>query len=140
MRPWTNGAFPVMPRADRIAKGPTEELSHTMPKILTPILAAGLSALVLGAASPLWAQAAATPIPAAPGAGSVETTTIGDLLANPADHAVLAKDMPKLIDYPGLDDIKGMTLRAISAYPEAELDDAKLKAIQADFDAAAKKP
>jgi len=102
--------------------------------------AAGLGAVVLAAASPLWAQTAPPPIPSAPGAGSVENTTIGDLLANPADHAVLEKDMPKLISYPGLDDIKGMTLRAISAYPEAELDDAKLKAIQADFDAAAKKP
>jgi hypothetical protein len=110
-----------------------------MPKIRIPMLALGLSALALGAAAPLWAQSS-TPIPAAPGAGSVENTTIGDLLANPADHAVLEKDMPKLIAYPGLDDIKGMTLRAISAYPEAELDDAKLKAIQADFDAAAKKP
>jgi hypothetical protein len=116
-----------------------EELRQTMPKIRILTLAAGLSALALGAASPLWAQTS-TPIPAAPGAGSVESTSIGDLLANAADHAVLAKDMPKLIDYPGLDDIKGMTLRMISAYPEAELDDAKLKAIQADFDAAAKKP
>jgi len=117
-----------------------EELRNTMSQTRIPILAAGLSALALSVASPLWAQSASAPIPAAPGAGSVENTTIGDLLANPADHAVLAKDMPKLLEYPGLDDIKGMTLRAISAYPEAELDDAKLKAIQADFDAAAKKP
>ncbi len=139
MPPWTNPAFPVKPHGDRIAKGPTEERRNSMPNIRIPILAAGLSALALGAASPLWAQTS-TPIPAAPGAGSVETTPIGDLLASPADHAVLEKDMPLLISYPGLDDIKSMTLRMISAYPEAQLDDAKLKAIQADFDAAAKKP
>lgn len=111
-----------------------------MTKTLFAPLMAGLTALALTAVSPAWAQSVTPAAPAAPGAGSVETTSIGDLLANPADHAVLEKDMPKLIAYPALDDIKGMTLRAISAYPEAELDDAKLNAIQADFNAAVKKP
>jgi hypothetical protein len=82
--------------------------------------------------------AAPPPIPAAPGALSVENTTIGDLLADAGGMAVLQKDMPKLITYPGLDQIKGMTLRAISVYPEAELDDTKLAAIQKDLDAAKK--
>jgi hypothetical protein len=96
-------------------------------------------AIVLGAATAASAQAPAAPIPAAPGALSVEKTTIGDLLADPSAKAVLTKDMPKLIDYPGLDQIKGMTLRDISVYPEAELDDTKLASIQKDLDAA-KKP
>ena len=102
-------------------------------------LTAGLVglALIFGAASAAFAQAA--PIPSAPGAASVENTTIGDLLDNPVNKAVIAKDMPDLIAYPGLDQIKGMTLRAISAFPEAKLDDAKLTAIQKDLDAA-KKP
>jgi len=82
---------------------------------------------------------ASSPIAAAPGAMSVENTTIGDLLADAGAHAVLEKDMPALIAYPGLDQIKGMTLRAISVYPEAQLDDTKLAAIQKDLDAA-KKP
>jgi para-nitrobenzyl esterase len=98
---------------------------------------AGL-AMALGVAAGAAAQTPAAPIPAAPGAASVETTTIGDLLDNPASKAVIAKDMPDLIAYPGLDQIKGMTLRAISAYPEAKLDDAKLTAIQKDLDAAKK--
>jgi hypothetical protein len=84
------------------------------------------------------AAAAPAPIPSAPGALSVENTTIGDLLADTGGHAVLEKDMPALIAYPGLDQIKGMTLRAISVYPEAQLDDAKLAAIQKDLDAAKK--
>ena len=46
--------------------------------------------------------------------------------------------MPALVAYPGLDQIKGMTLRAISVYPEAQLDDTKLAAIQKDLDAAKK--
>ena len=107
-------------------------------------LTAGLVGLALtfGAVSAAFAQAApaaAAPIPSAPGAASVENTTIGDLLDNSANQAVIAKDMPDLIAYPGLDQIKGMTLRAISAFPEAKLDDAKLTAIQKDLDAA-KKP
>lgn len=108
-------------------------------------LAAGAGALLLATASQAVAQPAAaasgasTPIPAAPGAPSVESTPIGDLMANPAAKAVLQKDMPQLVSYPGLDQIKDMTLRGISVYPEAQLDDAKLKAIQADFDGAAAK-
>jgi hypothetical protein len=110
-------------------------------------LAAGAGALALATASQALAQsapapaAASSPIPAAAGAPSVESTSIGDLLANPAAKAVLQKDMPQLVSYPGLDQIKDMTLRAISVYPEAQLDDAKLKAIQADLNgAAATKP
>ena len=103
-------------------------------------LAAGAGALALATASHALAQTpapASTPIPAAPGAPSVESTSIGDMMANPAAKAVLQKDMPQLVSYPGLDQIKDMTLRAISVYPEAQLDDAKLKAIQADFNSAA---
>ncbi len=102
---------------------------------------AGLT-LALGAATAASAQsapAAAGPIAAAPGALSVENTSIGDLLADAAGKAVLDKDMPALVAYPGLDQIKGMTLRAISVYPEAQLDDTKLASIQKDLDAA-KKP
>ena len=82
--------------------------------------------------------AAAATITAAPGALSVENTAIGDLLADAGGKAVLEKDMPQLIAYPGLDQIKGMTLRAISVYPEAQLDDTKLATIQKDLDAAKK--
>jgi len=113
-------------------------MTHTL-----KALAVALGALALGAGSDALAQSPAaasapTPIPAAPGAPSVESTSIGDLMANPAAKAVLQKDLPQLVSYPGLDQIKDMTLRAISVYPEAQLDDAKLKAIQVDFNATAK--
>jgi hypothetical protein len=39
------------------------------------------------------------------------------------------------LTYEGLDQIKGMTLRDISKYPQADLDDTKLAKIQKDFDA-----
>ena len=102
-------------------------------------LALALTALGAHAQTPPATPApAAAAIPAAPGAMSVENTTIGDMLADPGGKAVLEKDMPKLVSYPGLDQIKGMTLRGISVYPEAELDDAKLTSIQKDLDAAKK--
>ena len=97
--------------------------------------------LAIAAAATLLAGAASaqTAIPAAAGAMSVESSTIGDLIADDSSKAVIAKDLPQLLAYPGLDQIKGMTLRAISAYPEAQLDDAKLKMIQTDLDAVKKK-
>ena len=106
---------------------------------MRPLLAtlAGLT-LALGAVASAHAQSAPAPIAAAPGALSVENTSIGDLLADAGAKAVLEKDMPALIAYPGLDQIKGMTLRASSVYPEAQLDDTKLAAIQKDLDAAKK--
>jgi hypothetical protein len=66
---------------------------------------------------------------------SVDKTSIGDLVADPKTKAVLAKDYPGLLSYGGLDDIKGMTLSQISKFPQADLDAAKLAAIQKDFDA-----
>jgi hypothetical protein len=103
---------------------------------LSRTFAAAAAAALIAAAGFAAAQDA-PPIPAAPGAASVENTPIGDLVDNPATHKVLEKDMPALLTYPGLDGIKTMTLRGISVYPEAQLDDAKLKALQADLNAAA---
>ncbi len=78
------------------------------------------------------------PIAAAPRALSVENTALSDLLADTCGNAVLAKDMPQLVAYPGLDQIKGMTLRALSAFPEGEMDDRKLASIQSDLNACVK--
>lgn len=74
-------------------------------------------------------------IPAASPKASVESTTIGDLITNAKTKAVLQQDMPDLLTYDGLDQIKGMTMRDISKYPQANLDDTKLAKIQKDFDA-----
>jgi len=102
------------------------------------VLTAGIFGLTLAltATAGAMAQTPAAPAAAAPaGKPSVETTTIGDLIANPASKAVLAKDIPELLAYDGLDQIKGMTLRAVEPYSEGKIDDAKLTAIQKDFDA-----
>jgi hypothetical protein len=99
----------------------------------------GLAALSLGVAS-AGATFAQTPAPdvntpaAKTGAPSVDWP-IGDLLADPGCKAVLAKDLPALLTYDGLDMIKGMSLRNISQYPQAQIDDAKLASLQADLSA-----
>jgi hypothetical protein len=97
---------------------------------------AGISLALAGAAATAQPAAPSGAAAAAASGPSVETTSIADLLADPATKAVLQKDMPALISYDGLDQIKGMTLRDISKYPQAQLDDAKLAAIQKDFNAA----
>ena len=108
-----------------------------MRKLITVALAgAALSLALTGLAA---AQDAATPaastVPAKPASLTIDSP-ISDLLDNPGAKGVIQKDKPDLITYPELDMIKSMSLRQISQYPQANLDDAKLKAIQADLDAA----
>jgi len=96
---------------------------------------AALAALATLAAAPALAQApAAAPAPAAAAAGplSVEKTPIGTLWANPAAKAVLVKQLPELEQY--MDQIKDMTLAQVAPMSQGAIDDAKLKAIQADLD------
>ena len=95
----------------------------------TKILA-GLAALATLAAVPAFAQAPAAA--AAGGPPSVEKTTIGALWANPATKAVLEKDVPGIDQY--MDQIKDMTLAQVAPMSQGAIDDAKLKAIQADLD------
>lgn len=107
----------------------------------TTTLAAAATALGLGLAGLGFAsQASAQTAPAAPAAAPAGVLTIdspiSDLLDNPGAKGVLQKDMPKLLTYEGLDSIKSMSLRQISQYPQAELDDAKLATLQTDLAAA----
>jgi hypothetical protein len=81
------------------------------------------------------APAAESGAPAAATSGPSVDSTISDLLANPTSKAVLAKDLPALLTYDGLDQIKGMTIRQISQFPQANIDAAKLAQIQTDLQA-----
>ncbi len=105
----------------------------------------GLSALTLattaGAAlaqsAPAASPAAAPPMSAMPGMASkpsVKTSTIGDLLANPATKAVVDKDLPGLTADPRLEQAMSMTLADIEPYSEGKITDAVLAKVQADFD------
>jgi hypothetical protein len=113
---------------------PISQAIHEELSMRTVISALAAISIALTASSVL----AQTPAPAAPAASakpSVETTTIGDLITNAKTKAVLATDYAGLLSYDGLDSIKGMTLRDISKFPQAQLDDALLAKIQKDFDA-----
>ncbi len=96
----------------------------------------GLAVLSLALAGGAMAQTTPAPAAAAPAKASVDTTTIGDLMANPATMAVLQKDLPELISDPRLPQAKGMTLKEVEPYSEGKIDDAKLAAVQKDLDAA----
>jgi hypothetical protein len=97
-------------------------------------IAAVCATLAAGSALAQATEAANTAA-AANAKASVESTSIGDLVGNEKTKAVLQQDMPELLSYEGLDQIKGMTMRDISKYPQANLDDARLAKIQKDFDA-----
>ncbi|HEY2358184.1 MAG TPA: hypothetical protein VGH86_12100 [Phenylobacterium sp.] len=96
---------------------------------------AAIAALASLAAVPAFAQPAAAPAPAAAAAAgplSVDKTPIGTLWANPASKAVLLKELPTLEQY--MDQIKDMTLAQVAPMSQGAIDDAKLKAIQAELD------
>lgn len=87
-------------------------------------LALGLTLLV----APAAALAQAAPAPAH---YSVATTTIGDLLDDPASKAVLIKYIPEMAKSDQIDMARGMTLKDIQQYSPDTLTDKKL----ADMDA-----
>jgi hypothetical protein len=77
---------------------------------------------------------AETPAPAAATAAkiSVDKTTIGDIIKNPQAKAALEAAMPPISQY--YDQIATMTLAQLAPMSQGALDDAKLKALQAEFD------
>ena len=97
----------------------------------TLAFAAALAVTALTA--PAFAQAPAA-APAAPMAGkiSVETTPIGDIIKNPQAKAALEAALPQITQF--YDQIATMTLAQVAPMSQGALDDAKLKALQAEFD------
>jgi hypothetical protein len=98
-------------------------------------LIAGLAALATLAAVPAFAQAPASEAPApaaAAGPLSVEKSPISQIIANPAAKAALEKAVPTIDQY--YDQIKEMTLAQVAPMSQGALDDAKLKALQEEFD------
>ena len=96
---------------------------------------AGFAAVAMLAAAPAFAQDAKPAAPAAAAAGkfSVEKTPIGTIWADPKGKEILLKQLPPLEQY--MDQIKDMTLSQVAPMSQGAIDDAKLKAIQADLDA-----
>jgi len=87
---------------------------------------------VASMAAPALAQTAPAAAPAA-GALSVETTPIGDIVKNEKAKAALEKMLPEITQF--YDQIATMTLAQVAPMSQGAIDDAKLKSLQAEFDA-----
>ena len=70
----------------------------------------------------------------APAKYAVDKTPVGVIWADPKGRAVLLKQLPMIEMY--IDGIKEMTLVQVAPQSGGVIDDAKLKAIQSDLDAA----
>lgn|SRR5437764_479585 len=101
-------------------------------------IAASLIALTsMAIAAPALAQAPAAPAApaasaAAAGALSVDKSTVADIIKNPKAKAALEAALPPISQY--YDQIGGMTLAQVAPMSQGALDDAKLKALQVEFD------
>jgi len=65
---------------------------------------------------------------------TVDETDIGVLLDDPVARAILDKNIPGFSARDGIDQARPFTLNFIQGFPQADITDAMLKAIQADFD------
>lgn len=97
------------------------------------LIAAGVLSLAVSLGGAVAIASAQDMTPAVKSGPPSVDWPIADLLADKGAHDVLAKDLPKLLTYDGLDSIKQMSIRGISQFPQAEIDAAKLAAIQADL-------
>ncbi len=99
-------------------------------------LALAAAFAVAAVAAPALAQDhkdhAPTAAAAPAGKISVETTPIGDIIKNPDAKATLEKALPEITQF--YDQIATMTLAQVAPMSQGALDDAKLKALQAEFD------
>jgi hypothetical protein len=97
-----------------------------------------IAAIVLAAAVPAVAIAQdATPAPASATAPYYSTakTTIGDLLANPATKAILAKYLPEVLADERLPQALDMTLKDAQPYAPTIITDEKLAKMDEDLKA-----
>jgi hypothetical protein len=97
------------------------------------LIAAGVLSLAISFGGAVAIASAQDMTPAVKSGPPSVDWPIADLLGDKGAHDVLAKDLPKLLTYDGLDSIKQMSIRDISKFPQAEIDDAKLASIQADL-------
>jgi hypothetical protein len=96
-------------------------------------IAAGVLSLAISLGAAVTIASAQDMTPAVKSGPPSVDWPIAALLDDKGAHDVLAKDLPKLLTYDGLDSIKQMSIRDISKFPQAEIDDAKLASIQADL-------
>jgi len=96
------------------------------------VTVAALAAFAVAAAAPAVAQQAPAAQAPAAGALSVEKTPISEIIKNEQAKAALEKALPEITQF--YDQIGAMTLAQVAPMSQGALDDAKLKALQAEFD------
>jgi hypothetical protein len=84
---------------------------------------------------PVKADAAPAAAEKAAAAYSVETSSIGDLLDNPAAKAILDKHLPGATENPQFEMARPMTLRAVQQFAPDQFTDERLSKIEADLKA-----
>jgi hypothetical protein len=118
------------------------QISHTrisemektpVKKFLIAMVSCGLFA-----ASASFAQTApAKPQPTSPAAATpyytIDDSTIGDLLDNPATKAILAKHLAEVVNGEGIERARGMTLPAIKPFSQGKITDEQLGAIDKEL-------
>jgi hypothetical protein len=93
-------------------------------------------AFLASLAGPSLAQVAADPAAQAETPGfSVATSTLGQLIANPAAKAILAKDFPEIVNHPQLNEGLGLTLPEVVQYLPDVVTPEKLAAMDAELKA-----
>jgi para-nitrobenzyl esterase len=100
---------------------------------------AAAAILVLTSPAAMAQSAApAVPAPAAPAAAlSTATTTIGDIIDNPAAKAIVEKYLPGFSSHPQIDMARSFTLKAVQSFRPDMISDELLAKIDADFAALA---
>jgi Flp pilus assembly protein TadD len=96
------------------------------------IAATAAAALALAATGPAFAAETAPASAQAP-KFSTNTTTIGDLIDNPATKAVLVKHVAPLIENPQIEMARPMTLKQVQGFAGDALSDEVLARIDADL-------
>jgi para-nitrobenzyl esterase len=95
-----------------------------------------LIALAFLMAAPAWAQAPSVPVQVAPAAKySVQTTKLGELLANPATKALFEKYFPEVANHPQINEGLDLTLPDVVQYLPEVVTPEKLAAMDAELKA-----
>ena len=93
-----------------------------------------LIGFALLAAMPAWAQVTADQPPAqASPKYSIQTSTLGQLLDNPATKAIFEKDFPEVAHHPQISEGLGLTLPEVVQYLPDVVTPEKLAAMDAEL-------
>ena len=96
------------------------------------ILAASVLALGVAAAAPQPATAQPAPVVSAAHYATA-STSIGDILDNPATKAIAVKYLPGVLDNDQIDAARPLTLKDLQGYAPDKITDAALASIDAEF-------